>query len=407
MSNSTNNTKTSYDAIIIGAGAAGLMCAIEAAQGGRRVLIIEHGKKIGPKILISGGGRCNFTNLYTSADNYFSTNKHFAKSALSRYTPYDFLDLLAKHDIGWNEKKLGQLFCDEGAKRIVAMLIDECDAAGVEIKCETTVESLHLGDNGTFSLKTSIGALTCHNLVIATGGKSIPAMGASSFAYDVADQFGLKVTDTRPALVPFTFSAELLELMKSLAGVSVDCTVKCRSISFRENILFTHRGLSGPAILQISSIWQEGEDISINLLPETNALDMLKLARDQRGKTSLKALLTQHLPARFVQALIDNYFNDSNMGSCSNEKLDHIARHLNNWQLKPTSTEGYRTAEVTLGGIDTDGLSSKTMEAKAQKSLYFIGECVDVTGWLGGYNFQWAWASGYAAGQAITAVQRE
>lgn len=390
-----------YDLIIIGAGAAGLMCAIAAARAGKKILVIEHGKKIGPKILISGGGRCNFTNMDAGAENYLSTNAHFAKSALSRYTPYDFMDLMAKHSIGWHEKKLGQLFCDEGAKRVVAMLIDECNTAGIDIKCETSVHSTQRGDDDKFYLETTMGSLIADNLVIATGGKSIPAMGATGFAYDVAKQFGLGVVDTRPGLVPFTFSDDMLEMMASLSGVSLDCTVSCGSTSFRENILFTHRGLSGPAILQISSYWREGDTITLNLLPNDDALEILKSARETQPKTSLKTILSHHLPQRLCSALMDKYFQDEKMASLPNKQLEAIADHLNHWPLKPTSTEGYRTAEVTLGGINTDGLSSKTMEAKTQKGLYFIGECVDVTGWLGGYNFQWAWASGDAAGQAI------
>lgn len=377
------------------------MCALSAASKDRKILIIEHGKKIGPKILISGGGRCNFTNLEASWENYLSSNEHFAKSALSRYSPYDFMDLLAKHDIAWHEKKLGQLFCDDGSKRVVAMLVDECETAAVEMKCETNVRSINVNEDGAFQLETSMGHLSTPNLVIATGGKSIPAMGATGFAYDVAKQFGLEVTDTRPGLVPFTFSDDMLAFTASLSGVSLDCNVSCGHTSFKENILFTHRGLSGPAILQISSFWREGESITLNVLPEHDALEILKSARDSQTKSNLKTILAQHLPQRFCQAFVDKYFQDEKMASFSNKQLEQIADQLNRWQLKPTSTEGYRTAEVTLGGIDTDGLSSKTMQAKTQDGLYFIGECVDVTGWLGGYNFQWAWASGHAAGQAI------
>ena len=401
MNELSQKSPIDYDLIIIGAGAAGLMCALSAATFGRKILIIEHGKKIGPKILISGGGRCNFTNIEASPANYLSLNEHFAKSALSRYSPYDFMDLMAKHDITWHEKTLGQLFCDDGAKRVVAMLIEECEAASIEIKCETTVQSITCGGDGAFQLETSIGQLSAQKLVIATGGKSIPAMGATGFAYDIAKQFGLDVTDTRPGLVPLTFSDDMLAFTAGLSGVSLDCIVSCGPTSFRENILFTHRGLSGPAILQISSFWREGESITLNLLPEHDALEILKSARDSQAKSSLKTILAQHLPQRFCQALLDTYFQDEKMASFSNKQLEQIADQLNRWQLKPTSTEGYRTAEVTLGGVNVNGLSSKTMQAKAQDGLYFIGECVDVTGWLGGYNFQWAWASGFAAGQAI------
>ena len=401
MNNHKPTSTNSYDLIIIGAGAAGLMCAITSASKGQKVLILEHGKKVGPKILISGGGRCNFTNLETSWENYLSNNEHFAKSALSRYSPYDFMDLMAKHSLTWNEKKLGQLFCDEGAKQVVAMLITECESADIEIKCQTSIKSLLRNDEKKFIVETNNDIFSTQNLVIATGGKSIPAMGATGFAYDIAKQFGLAVTKTRPGLVPFTFSDDQLAFMASLSGVSLDCNVQCGRRSFRENILFTHRGLSGPAILQISSYWVEGESITLDLMPSLDASKMLKTAREEQAKSMLKTILTHHLPIRLAQALVEHYFTDEKMGSLSNKQLEFIAERLNNWTIKPTSTEGYRTAEVTVGGIDTSCLSSKTMQAKDHKGLYFIGECVDVTGWLGGYNFQWAWASGHAAGQAI------
>ncbi len=407
MNATTQKSRLKYDLIIIGAGAAGLMCAISAATPHKRILIIEHGKKIGPKILISGGGRCNFTNMEAEATCYLSHNAHFAKSALSRYTPYDFMDMMARHNIGWHEKKLGQLFCDDGAKSVVAMLIKECEQAEIEIRCETTVQSVRQNTDGSYQLDSSIGPLLTKNLVIATGGKSIPAMGATGFAYDIAKQFDIAVCDLRPALVPFTFSDGLLDFMKGLSGVSLDCNVTCGKTSFRENILFTHRGLSGPAILQISSYWQEGDTITLDLLPNLNALDMLKDARQNHGKMNLKNILSQHLPARLSHALVDEYFSNTAIGNYSNKQLQSLASQLNNWQLKPTSTEGYRTAEVTLGGINTDALSSRTMQSKQQDGLYFIGECVDVTGWLGGYNFQWAWASGHAAGQALQQLWNE
>lgn len=387
--------------IVIGAGAAGMMCAVTAAKGGANVTLIEHGKKAGAKILISGGGRCNFTNMEASPDHYISDNPHFHKSALARYTPYDFLDLLTSHDITWHEKKLGQLFCDQKAPRIVEMLVSECESAGVKLTLNTSVEGILRTSDG-FTLLTSNGTLEADAVVIATGGKSIPKMGATGFAYQIAEQFDMELNNTRAGLVPLTFTGVDLEFTASLSGVSQDALVTCNGVSFRENILFTHRGISGPAILQISSYFNEGDVVTLNLLPDMNILDTLKAARRDRAKANLSVVLSELIPKRLAAAMIARWYVDKTMANHSNAELEKIAEQVSNWQMKPNGTEGYRTAEVTLGGVTTTGLSSKTMESRTTKGLYFIGECVDVTGWLGGYNFQWAWASGFAAGVAIT-----
>jgi len=387
--------------IVIGAGAAGMLCAITAAKGGADVTLIEHGKKAGAKILISGGGRCNFTNLEAGPDRYLSDNPHFHKSALARYTPYDFLDLLTVHNITWHEKKLGQLFCDQKAPRIVEMLIQECDSTGVHIRLNTSVEGI-LKTSNSFTLLTNNGTLAADAVVIATGGKSIPKMGATGFAYEIAQQFDMDVNETRAGLVPLTFTGTDLEFTASLSGVSQDALVSCNGVSFRENILFTHRGISGPAILQISSYFKDGDVVQVNLLPDMSVLDGLKTARRDRAKANLSVVLSELIPKRLAAAMIGRWFSDKTMANYSNAELQAVADQLSNWQMKPAGTEGYRTAEVTLGGVATTGLSSKTMESRTTEGLYFIGECVDVTGWLGGYNFQWAWASGVAAGEAIT-----
>jgi len=389
--------------IVIGAGAAGMMCAITAAKGGADVTLIEHGKKAGAKILISGGGRCNFTNMFAGPDRYISDNPHFHKSALARYTPHDFLELLTAHDITWHEKKLGQLFCDQKAPRIVEMLVSECTNAGVKLKLNTSVEGILKNSNG-FTLLTSNGSLQSDAVVIATGGKSIPKMGATGFAYQIAEQFEMKVNDTRAGLVPLTFTGEDLEFTAGLSGVSQDAMVICNGVSFRENILFTHRGISGPAILQISSYFKEGDGVTVKLLPDMNLLETLKAARQDRAKTNLNVVLSELIPKRLAAGMIARWFKDKTMANYSNAELLKVAEQVNNWQMKPNGTEGYRTAEVTLGGVATTGLSSKTMESRSTSGLYFIGECVDVTGWLGGYNFQWAWASGFAAGEAISII---
>lgn len=384
-----------YDVVIIGAGAAGLMCAIEAGKRGRTVLLLEHNPKVGEKIRISGGGRCNFTNLHADHANYLSANEHFCKSALARYPTGEFIALVEKHGIAYHEKTLGQVFCNESARQIIDMLLKECSEAGVTIETECAVQEVRRGEK--FELETAKGKFISDSLVIATGGLSIPQLGATNFAYALAAQFGLNVTPVRPGLVPLTFEAEDLRFFRSLSGVSLDAVVRCKGAEFRERILFTHRGLSGPAILQISSYWKEGESITLNTLPEIDALDFLT-SNHQTGR-EIVAVLDRYLPHRFVRGWFERSGGSRPMNRYSKKELDHIARSLHGWELVPTGTEGFGKAEVTTGGIDTDELSSKTMEAKKVTGLYFVGECVDVTGWLGGYNFQWAWASGWVAGQ--------
>lgn len=391
-----------FDVIILGGGAAGLMCAIAAGQRGRRVVVLESANKIGKKILMSGGGRCNFTNLHCSPKNYLSTNPHFCISALSRYTQWDFIALVEKHGIAYHDKDAGQLFCDNSSKEILAMLETECDSAGVEVltHCEdTTVEY-----EESYSVKSSKGAFASDSLVIATGGLSIPKMGASDFGYRLAKQFGLNVLDTRAGLVPFTFSGAMHELTDRLSGVSLPATVTASGTTFAEDILFTHRGLSGPAALQASSYWSPGTNITLNLLPSANAGDLLLDAKTKQAKARLRTILSEHLPRALVlelQELNWSHAADRPVADFPDSELRRIGAILQTWTLKPASTEGYRTAEVTLGGIDTNELSSQTMECKRQPGLYCIGEVVDVTGHLGGFNFQWAWASAQAAGQVV------
>ena len=386
-----------YDTLIIGAGAAGMMCA---AHSGGRVLVVDHAKAPGEKIRISGGGRCNFTNLYAGPENFLSTNPHFCKSALSRYTQWDFIELVDRYRIKWHEKTLGQLFCDETAKDIISMLLSEMDHAGARLALKTSVESIQNNRNG-FDVQLSTGIVTCRNLVIACGGKSIPKMGASGFGYQVARNYDLAVTETRPALVPFTFSQEMLESTSKMAGVSVHARASCNNISFDEAVLFTHRGLSGPAALQISSYWREGDALSLGLLPEQNLFEVLKTRRTKDGRKAFSTILSDLLPKRLVTYLEQELNVSGNLADQSDASLRDLVARLHDWPIRPQGTEGYRTAEVTLGGVDTDGLNSRTMEAKRIPGMYFIGEVVDVTGWLGGYNFQWAWSSGWAAGQAI------
>ncbi len=391
-----------FDTIILGAGAAGLMCS---AHCGGRTLVIDHAKAPGEKIRISGGGRCNFTNLYAGPSNFLSKNPHFCKSALARYTQWDFIDLVDQHGIAWHEKTLGQLFCDGSSKQIMSMLLAEMERAGALLWLQTSVRGLRKLETG-FALDVEKDgqshSLICRNLVLATGGKSIPKMGASGLAYDIARQFGLNVTDTRAALVPFTFTDGRF---KELSGVSLPVRLSNQRSSFDEALLFTHRGLSGPAVLQLSSYWREGEPICVNLLADLPLVDILRRDRQASGRKALTTELAKHLPARLVEHLSRSINMQGNLADQSDAALWSLADTLSNWQLTPSGTEGYRTAEVTLGGIDTDGLSSKTMEAKEVPGLYAIGEAVDVTGWLGGYNFQWAWSSGYAAGTAIAARQ--
>ncbi|MBU0655959.1 MAG: NAD(P)/FAD-dependent oxidoreductase [Gammaproteobacteria bacterium] len=387
------------DVIIIGAGAAGLMCAAESGKLGRRVLVLDKADKIGKKILISGGGRCNFTNLHVNPAAYLSQNPHFCKSALARYTPQDFLNLMRKHRLSWHEKTLGQLFCDQKAPAVVDMLWAECQEAGVALRLNTDVASVSRDGEG-FHLHTTHGQFTARSLVIATGGPSIPRMGATDFGVRVAKQFGLKSIPFSPALVPFTFTQAMLDgLFAGLAGVSTEVTVSCGEGFFRENMLFTHRGLSGPAMLQISSYWQKGEAVEINLLPGRDVLEWLRSLQKQRPKAELKTVLAEALPNRLAQRLCETLFPNRPLGQYGDQQLQSIAQQLQAWELTPAGTEGMRTAEVSLGGVDTRELSSKTMEARKVAGLYFIGETVDVTGWLGGYNFQWAWASGWCAGQ--------
>jgi len=385
------------DVIIIGAGAAGLMCAIEAGKRGRRVIALEHADRIGKKIAVSGGGRCNFTNTEASPENYSSANPFFCKSALARYTPADFVALVENHNISYHEKKLGQLFCDHSARDIIDMLLAECAAAKVEIHLNCDVRKVSRGSS--FSVETNKGSFEAAALVIATGGLSIPKIGATDFGYRVARQFNLRIRETKPAIVPLTFAANTLEELKELSGVSIDAIISCNGKEFRENILLTHRGLSGPAILQISSYWKQNDALSIDLLPERNALQILK--EKQRSDIELANLLGQYLPKRFAQAWCALYAPSKPLYRYTYVELERISHTLHEWQLVPDGTEGYKKAEVTLGGVDTNELSSKTMEARSFPGLYFIGEVVDVTGHLGGYNFQWAWASGFAAGQYV------
>jgi predicted Rossmann fold flavoprotein len=392
-------TSSHDDVIIIGAGAAGMMCAIEAGKRGRRVRIIDHAEAPGEKIRISGGGRCNFTNLHAKPENFLSQNPHFCKSALSRYTQHDFIKLVDKHGIRWHEKTLGQLFCDESSRQIVDMLLDEMENAGAVLELETKVQSIRKND-GIFTVETNRGTLEARSLVIATGGLSIPKMGATGFGYDIARQFGMDVLPTRAGLVPLLFDAALLAQTKPLSGVSVDgATVSCGKTNFDEALLLTHRGLSGPSILQISSYWEEGKDIFVNLVPSVDIFEELKKMRQGGSKTYLRNALAAWLPSRLAEFIAGQSGHDLPMADMSDQKIRAAADLVHKWRVTPTGSEGYRTAEVTLGGVDTKELSSKTMESVKVPGLYFIGEVVDVTGWLGGYNFQWAWSSGWCAGQ--------
>ncbi|HGG04030.1 MAG TPA: NAD(P)/FAD-dependent oxidoreductase [Aliiroseovarius sp.] len=389
----------SFDTIIIGAGAAGMFAARYAGAAGGSVLVLDHAAKPGEKIRISGGGRCNFTNLHTGPENFISANKHFAKSALSRFGPQDFLDLLARYNVAWHEKTLGQLFCDGKATQIVDLLLAEMTSVGAKLRLQHSVGKVEKTDSG-FLVETSSGPVACRHLVVATGGKSIPKMGASGWAFDLARQFGHAVTDLRPALVPLTFPEGRFA---PLSGVSTPARVSNTRATFDESLLFTHRGLSGPAILQISSYWREGEDIMVNLLPDGDLFAKLKAQRQKQGRRDLKTELARHLPARLVDFLAADLGLAGNLADQSDKRLRAVESALSALRLTPNGSEGYRTAEVTLGGVDTSGLNSKTMKSKTVPGLYFIGECVDVTGWLGGFNFQWAWASAAAAGRAIAA----
>lgn len=426
-----------FDVIVLGAGAAGLMCAIEAGKRGRRVLVLDHANKAGKKILMSGGGRCNFTNLSVSAANFISHNPQFCKSALSRYTPNDFITLVKQHQVPYHEKTLGQLFCDNKSKDILNVLLKECQAVSVNIQLLTAIESVSALPEKGFQLKTTKGDYTCESLVVATGGLSIPTMGASPFGYRLAEQFALNVWSTRAGLVPFTLQNAAKEHFDGLSGIALACKAHCKKVSFKEGLLFTHRGLSGPAMLQISSYWRPGEALTVNLLPGENLFERLIAAKKQQPNQLLKNCLQQYFPKRLVAIWLEgdrcaspsfprgrksSHFASKNEKSerpasipacagmveclgqktlqhCSNQLLQAIADAFQRFSIKPNGTEGYRTAEVTLGGVDCNAISSKTFETKTVPGLYFIGEVLDVTGWLGGYNFQWAWSSGFAAGQ--------
>jgi len=389
-----------FDVIIIGAGAAGLMCAIEASKRKRSVLVIDHANKPGKKILMSGGGRCNFTNYHVEPEKFISHNPHFCISALSRYTQWDFIHLVEKYKISYHEKTLGQLFCDNKSKDILHILLSECEKYSVQIKMNTHILDVKKFKSG-FQIVTQSKKMLCKSLVIASGGLSFPTMGASPFGYKVAENFGIKIWPTRAGLVPFTLHDVDKKILSPLSGVSVESVVSNDRISFSENILFTHRGLSGPSILQISSYWHPGELININLLPTFNLEKQLEIKQKKQPKLTLKKLLYQYLPRRLVDVHLDVDFANKSISEITRKQFMEVAKQFHHWQIKPNGTEGYRTAEVTLGGVDCDAISSKTMEANDVPGLYFIGEVLDVTGWLGGYNFQWAWSSGWVAGQVV------
>lgn len=419
--------KSNFDTVIIGAGGAGMMCGMTAAQLGKRVVILDHAQYIGRKIVISGGGRCNFTNLYANPESYVSANPHFVKSALARYTPGDFIELVEKHKIPYHEKKLGQLFCDNSATDIVNLLVDECEAAGVEFRTSCDIKSIvppsdlnletfynqllpggfaspsseNKETSSRWIISTTRGTFECDSLVIATGGLSVPKVGATAFGYNIARQFGLKIIETAPALDGFVFNDRDKERFDDLQGISADTIISCGGASFRENILFTHRGLSGPASLQASLYWRQGATVEIDLLPELEIGDVLREHRAERSKKNIRNLLSEYLPHRLAQRICDDQKLDDSIQHISDQKLDQLSKGIKQFEFKPNSTVGYIKAEVTRGGVDTNQLSSSTMECKKIRGLYFIGEVVDVTGQLGGFNFQWAWASGYAAGQSV------
>ena len=391
---------TKTDVIIIGAGASGLMCAMEAGKRGRKVLVLDHANKAGKKILMSGGGRCNFTNYTVEPENFISNNPHFCKSALSRYSQWDFLALIARHPIPYHEREHGQLFCDNSAKDILNMLLAECAAAGVAIQLNTRIDGIEQIADG-FHVKTGHGTLSCESLVVATGGLSIPKMGATPLGYQIAQQFGIPVIPTRAGLAPFTLQPEDKDKFSPLSGIAVPCIISNSRRSFSEALLFTHRGLSGPAVLQISSYWRAGEAVVINLLPQLNLESELKTKRREKVKSALKTVLDGWLPKRLISCLLPDEVLNIALPDLSDRQIQRVAEQLHQWTVKPNGTEGYRTAEVTVGGVDCDALSSKTMASKQVPGLYFIGEVVDVTGWLGGYNFQWAWSSAWCAGQYV------
>jgi predicted Rossmann fold flavoprotein len=389
----------SYDVIVIGGGAAGLMCALTAGQRGRRVLVIEHANRVGKKILMSGGGRCNFTNLSVSAKNYLSANPHFCKSALARYTPADFIALVDRHGIAWHEKELGQLFCDDSSKQIVRLLLDECAAAGVRIEINCSVERVERSDSGFRVATSTIGMQTATSLVVASGGLSIPSLGASGYGYQLARQFGHTVLTTRAGLVPLTLGGSHLDDYAELSGLALPVEARANGQAFRAGLLFTHRGLSGPAILQISSYWQAKDELRIDWLPDLDALDYLGTQQRTHPNAELRTALAGVLPSRLAQRLCERGLTSKPLKQFHPPQIKAIAAQLHDWTIVASGSEGYRTAEVTLGGVDTHELSSTTLESRKVPGLYFIGEVIDVTGWLGGYNFQWAWASGHAAGE--------
>ena len=387
-----------YDVIIIGAGAAGMMSAIEAGKRGRKVLLVDHAKKIGEKIRISGGGRCNFTNIYTHPSKFISKNPKFVISALKQYTQNDFMNLIKKHNIKFHEKKLGQLFCDQSAQQIIDMLLLECEMANVVLKKETIIEDVDKQEDKYF-ITIGFDKYFCNSLIIATGGLSIPKIGASKFGYDIAQKFDLKVIETLPALVPLTFSEKILAICKELTGLSVEAVISFKKIFFEEGMLFTHRGLSGPSILQISSYWKLGDDIKVNLSPKLDIIKFLSDRKNSNPKQDINVIISEILPKRLAYIICNKNNVSGNICELSNKALNQLSSSINAWAINPTGSEGYRTAEVTLGGIDTEEISSKTMMSKKHPGLFFIGEVMDVTGHLGGYNFQWAWSSGYVAGQ--------
>ena len=390
-----------FDVIVIGGGAAGLFCALTAGQRGRSVLVLDSSNKVGKKILMSGGGGCNFTNLDITPENYLSQNPHFCISALNRYNQWQFIDLVERHNIPYHEKSHGELFCDNSSKDILKMLLDECTAVGVVIETKAMISQVEVCEEGGFTLSVKEKYFQCRSVVVASGGLSIPTLGASGFGYDIAEQFGLNLLPRAAGLVPFTFSDWVKDISETNSGLSVDVEMSVNGMTFRENLLFTHRGISGPAALQLSSYWKPGQFISVNLLPDQNAQLLLLELKQSKPKSLLRSLLAPLLSKGLTQSLESIYwttYSDTAIAEIPNGVLEYIADTLSNWQLKPSGTEGYRTAEVTLCGVDTDQISSKTMECKAQSGLYFVGEVLDVTGHLGGYNFQWAWASGYAAG---------
>lgn len=388
------------DVLVIGAGAAGLMCALTAGQRGRIVQVIDHANKVGKKILMSGGGRCNFTNTGTTHANFLSANPHFCKSALARYRPADFIDMVERHGIAYHEKELGQLFCDISSKQIVRMLLDECADAGVQIRTDCGVQQVEHGTDG-FRVQTAQGLFHAASLVVATGGLSIPSMGASGFGYELARRFGHEVLPTRAGLVPLTLSGKHQERFAELSGVALPVEARCNGQSFRNHMLITHRGVSGPAILQISSFWQPGDDLRLDLLPELDSADWLRTMKRERGAAELRTVLADVMPRRLALRLCEQWLKDKPVRQLDEPELKATANLLSDFPLVASGTEGYRTAEVTLGGVDTRKVSSATMESQLVPGLHFIGEVLDVTGWLGGYNFQWAWASGRAAGMAV------